>query len=121
MSRQSSGAVRLWLEDYLLHVPRQNISAHVPMRLDVSSVGLIDPHDIVFATNSPSPHSRNCRARNRRTNGPTSSWSSMTIGFACWRRAAVSCDLRETRTRRACDSCPRYATTANLVCDTDLP
>src|SRR6516162_1834819 len=98
MSRQSSGAVRLWLEDYLLHVPRQNISAHVPMRLDVSSVGLIDPHDIVFATNSPSPHSRNCRARNRRMNGPASSWSSMTIGLACWRRAAVSCDLRETCT-----------------------
>src|SRR6516165_10836292 len=43
------------------------------------------PHDIVFATNSPSPHSRNCRACNRRTNGPASSWSSMTIGLACWR------------------------------------
>ncbi len=40
MSRWSSGgAVRLWLEDHLLHVPRQNISAHVPMRLDVSSIG----------------------------------------------------------------------------------
>jgi len=54
------------------------------------------PNDIVFATNSPSPHSRNSRARNRRTNGPASSWSSMTIGLACWRSAAVNCDLRET-------------------------
>src|SRR5215471_4420242 len=31
---------RFWLEDYLLHVPRQNISAHLPVRLDVSSIGM---------------------------------------------------------------------------------
>ena len=51
----------------------------------------------VSATN-PSAQRRDPRARNRRSNGRPSSGSSITMGLACCRRAAMSCDLRDTRT-----------------------
>jgi hypothetical protein len=39
----SSSPTLSWFQDHLLYVPRQNIATYVPMPLDVSSVGLIDP------------------------------------------------------------------------------
>ena len=87
------------LEDHLLYIPRQDISAHIPMRLDVYAVG--------------TPNRGAHRVCNKLPNSPTtvtpapvtdvqmdaaSSWSSMTIGLARCRKAATSWDLRETRT-----------------------
>jgi hypothetical protein len=53
---------------------------------------------ISSATNPELLKEGNSRARNRRANGAANAWSSMTIDLACCLRAAISCDLHDTRT-----------------------
>jgi hypothetical protein len=55
-------------------------------------------YDIVSAKNAPTALKRSSRARTRRANRRARSASSMMMGLACCRRAAINCDLRNTRT-----------------------
>jgi hypothetical protein len=78
-----------------LHVPRQNISAHGPMRLDVSCIGPANRmrhrirDEFTDRPQSWFPRPKQSGKRTRKL---------LVLGLACWRSAAVNCDLRETLT-----------------------